>query len=69
MKQVYSNDWVFYINEKPKFDSDKIGKWMYFFKDRDFVVKICEKAVKKHIVEEAKHNNAEKGVACFLFKL
>ena len=56
---------IFYVNGKPKFDSNKIGKWMYFFNNKDFISAICKKAVEEHIVEEAKHSNDEAGVACF----
>lgn len=65
MKKIDNNAWVFYINNVPKFDENKVGKWMYFFDDKNFASKICEIAVEEHIVEEAKHSNAETGVACF----
>lgn len=57
--------WVFYYNNIPKFDKNKVGKWMYFFDNRDIASKICEKSVQENIVEESKHSNADKGVACF----
>lgn len=65
--------WIFYINGKPEFDPNKVGKWMCFFKngELDFVSKKCNEAVEKHIVEEAKHSSEivlelkGTGVACF----
>lgn len=65
MEIICSREWIFYINDKPKFDPNKVGKWMYFFDDKDFVTVICRKAVENHIVEEAKHTDKETGVACF----
>ena len=38
---------------------------MYFFNDKTFAASICQKAVKGGVVQEAKHSNAERGVACF----
>lgn len=61
--------WIDYINEDAikdaKFDINKSGKWMYFFDNRSFVEKICERAVKNRIVDVAKHSNSNDGVACF----
>ena len=58
--------WVFYLqDEEVRLDSDKCGKWMYFFNDKTFAASICQKAVESGVVQEAKHSNAEGGVACF----
>ena len=38
--------WIFYVNGKPEFDSNKVGKWMYFFDNKDFVSAICKKQLK-----------------------
>ena len=38
---------------------------MYFFNDKTFAASICQKAVEGGVVQEAKHSNAERGVACF----
>lgn len=66
MDVINFGGWIFYRNENyPKFDSDKVGKWMYFYDDRNFVTKICKKAIEEHIVEEVKHSDDEKGVVCF----
>ena len=56
--------WIYYINEDTRL-TEKSGKWMYFFDNRSFVEKICERAVENHIVEQAKHSTANTGVACF----
>ena len=42
---------------------------MYFFGDRKFIEKVCKEAVEKDIVCEAKHSNAENGVACFYLNI
>ena len=57
--------WIYYIGDNVELDSEKCGKWMYFFDDKNFVYKICEEAVKRNIVSESKHSNGEEGVACF----
>ena len=58
--------WVYYIGDDSKLISNKVGKWMCFFKNnREFVEKICKEAIEKDIVYESKHSNAEEGVSCF----
>jgi hypothetical protein len=57
--------WFYYIGDDSVFDDNKVGKWMYFFNDREFISRICSEAVEKGVVEEAKHSNAKEGVACF----
>lgn len=71
--------WVYYIGDTSKFVENKVGKWMYFFKDSDnieYIEKICRNAVMKEIVGEAKHTNpdsfglnplgsSDSGVCCF----
>ncbi len=57
--------WIFYVADNAQFDENKVGKWMYFFNDADYVAHLCEKAVRDGIVKESKHSNAPKGVACF----
>lgn len=58
--------WVYYLADTdPHFDETKVGKWMYFFGDRQFVEKICREAIEQNIVEECKHSNADDGVSCF----
>lgn len=58
--------WVVY-DPQTGADSDpsRVGKWMYFWQDRDLVQELCRKAVEQGLVLSAKHNNAEDGVACF----
>lgn len=68
-----SGFWMFYIQEKAKFDKNKPGKWMYFFEDEDYnrVSELCRKAVEEGIVLEAKHNSGNnkgmygKNLSCF----
>lgn len=59
--------WVFYMkpNAHDELPSDKCGKWMHFFNDRDFAARICKEAVEKGVVAEAKHTDAAEGVCCF----
>jgi hypothetical protein len=57
--------WVFYVGENVNLDSDKAGKWMYFFNDKEFAAKMCSEAVLGKVVSESKHSNADEGVCCF----
>ena len=66
MRVVKNPAWVYYLADTdPHFDETKVGKWMYFFGDRQFVEKICREAIEQNIVEECKHRNADDGVSCF----
>ena len=67
MRVVSNPAWVFYVNEEAaaEFDENKVGKWMYFFGDREFAEKVCKQAVEDGVVAEAKHSNALEGVCCF----
>lgn len=65
MKTMELGPWIFYLGDNIGIDRNKCGKWMYFFDNKEFVSKICENAIKMNIVNEAKHNNEEKGVSCF----
>ena len=58
--------WYWYSTDKAYLlEPHKCGKWMYFFNDKTFAASICQKAVEGGVVQEAKHSNAERGVACF----
>ena len=58
--------WVYFLSEKHKvIDESKCGKWMYFFKDREFATELCQKAVNNDICTLAKHSDDESGVCCF----
>lgn len=66
--------WIRYFQDNVSFDSDKVGKWMYFFpKDFDafdYAAEVCEEAVRRGIVLSSKHTSdrdlfAPRGVACF----
>ena len=65
MRIVRQFGWVYYVDDDSIFDPDKVGKWMYFFGDKEFVAKICGDAVKRNIIKESKHSDADEGVACF----
>ncbi|MBQ6451722.1 MAG: hypothetical protein IJJ29_07345 [Solobacterium sp.] len=58
--------WVFYLSGKEdQLDQNKCGKWMYFFRDREFVEDICEKAVVNGVVYKCMHSDYDEGIACF----
>lgn len=66
MRVIKNPAWVYYLADTdPHFDETKVGKWMYFFGDRQFVEKICREAIEQNIGEECKHSNADDGVSCF----
>lgn len=66
MRVIKNPAWVYYLADTdPHFDEIKVGKWMYFFGDRQSVEKICREAIEQNIVEECKHSNADNGVYCF----
>ena len=69
MRIVRQSGWVHYVGDGSIFDPEKVGKWMYFFGDKEYVAKICKDAVKNNIVAESKHSDADDGVACCLHKL
>ena len=57
--------WVFYLGDTSEFDKHKVGKWMYFFENKEWASKLCEETVSLDIVAEAKHSDADSGVCCF----
>lgn len=65
VKIVKQRGWVFYVGNENELDSEKVGKWMYFFNDREFVEQICAETVEQGIVAESKHSDDNEGVACF----
>ena len=66
MITLNSRGFIFYLSDnRPNHNTEKIGKWMYFFKNKDFVSKICKKAIEENIVDTCKHSDADEGVACF----
>ena len=58
-------NWIKYVGDDVQFDENKVGKWMYYFNDKDFISKVCIDVIESKIVAVAKHSNAEEGVACF----
>lgn len=72
MKIRESFVWVHYLGNNYPFDPRKTGKWMYFFDgvaDAKRIAQLCETAVKEGLVEQAKHSNHIKGVACFYLNI
>lgn len=79
MKTLTNLGWIYYIGDTSELIEDKVGKWMYFFKESDnvnYVKKLCADAVEQGIVSEAKHTNPDSfglnpygsddsGVCCF----
>lgn len=44
MRVIKNPAWVYYLADTdPHFDETKVGKWMYFFGDRQFVEKYVER--------------------------
>lgn len=69
-KNLVTAYWVFYSQDGPKgleseLKDDHCGKWMYFFKDYDFIADICKEAIEREIVTSCKHSNDTEGVSCF----
>ena len=70
-------NWTFYLDtdRQAELDTDKCGKWMYFFDNSEkgisFAKDICEKAVKVGAAIETKHTHEDfvrilgSGVCCF----
>ena len=49
MKTLNLGGYIFYISDNwTNHNTNKIGKWMYFFNNKDFISKICKKAIKKY---------------------
>ncbi|HAR48325.1 MAG TPA: hypothetical protein DCX39_03150 [Firmicutes bacterium] len=66
MITLNSRGYIFYISDNwTNHNTNKIGKWMYFFNNKDFISKICKKAIEENIVDTCKHTNDNDGVACF----
>lgn len=66
MKTLNLRGYIFYISDNwTNHNTEKIGKWMYFFNNKDFISKICKKAIEENIVDTCKHTNDNDGVACF----
>lgn len=66
MKTLNLGGYIFYISDNwTNHNTNKIGKWMYFFNNKDFISKIYKKAIEENIVDTCKHTNDNDGVACF----
>ena len=66
--KVIAEPWVVYFDEfaiSKRNNKDKIGKWIVHFNNRKQIEQVCQEAVEFGIIEEAKHTNADDGVACF----
>ena len=47
------NGWCWYFSgEEGKLDSEKCGKWMFFFQNQRKAMDICEKAIKEKVCYE-----------------
>ena len=67
--------WYWFTSGKEnELTSDKCGKWMHFFSDQDFAIKICQKAIDEDVCVECKCSDLEMnlkykmdktGVICF----
>ena len=67
--------WDVYVRDGYSFDDNKIGKWMFFFKDINLASELCEKAIETHSVYSCKHSDIPRmiangqGVACFYLNI
>ncbi len=65
------NGWCWYFSgEEDKLNSEKCGKWMFFFQEQRMAMDICEKAMKEHVCYECKCTDMDvqqvnTGVLCF----
>lgn len=71
MEELAYGSWVYFVNPPAK-TGEKRGKWIYSynFNNLEYAAEICEKAVKEHIVEEAKYTrikpkDKDTGIVCF----
>ncbi len=60
----------FSSGEEKKLDREKCGKWMHFFEDQEFAIRICEKAIAEKVCFSCKcrdmeNSGMETGVICF----
>lgn len=69
MHIVKQRGYVYYYEDTSYLRKYLIGKWMYFFNDKEFVSTICKKAVSEEIVVESKHSDLDEGVACFYINI
>ena len=72
MKILDLGGWRFFIGDDSGFVKEKVGKWMYFFRDeegRQFTEQCCCEAVEQEIVWEAKCSEGNEGVACFYLNI
>lgn len=64
--------WRFFIGDDSGFVKEKVGKWMYFFRDyegRKFTEERCREVVEQEIVWESKCSDSNEGVACFYLNI
>ena len=71
MEKLAYGPWMYFVNPPAK-TSEKRGKWIYSYNfiNVEYAAEICEKAVKEHIVEEAKYTKVkpkdkDTGIVCF----
>jgi len=72
MEVLEVGGWKFFVGDDRGFVEEKVGKWMYFFKDQEgqmFAEDRCREAVEKGIVCEAKCSDSDEGVACFYLNI
>lgn len=69
MKTIDLGGWRFFVVDSSELNSEKAGKWMYFFKGEEgkkFAEERCREAVSTGITSQAKRaDTTQDGVACF----
>ena len=73
MKVVNIPGWIYYLGDEPLLEGSKVGKWMYFYRNKEgweFAKKMCQKAVESEIVSEAKCSVIPiQGVSCYYLNI
>lgn len=69
MNVVKQNGYVYYFDDTSSLKKYLVGKWMYFFNDKEFASRICIKAISEKVVVEAKHSDSDEGVSCFYINI
>ncbi len=70
-KGIRARGWYWYLSgQENKLDTEKCGKWMYFFSDQEFAQNICAKAIEEGVCYECKCSDLDMtlqptGVICF----
>lgn len=66
MENSETTSWITYLDpDSSSTASDTYGKWVCTFSDRSKIARICQDAVKEHIVPLSKYMDADADSAAF----